>query len=79
MKFVKVYQSNQQDFLLVNLANVDYVDVNKLTGTCELLLSSGATLTVKTPNSKTLLSQISEYNRQIIEHLSTEPIKDIPF
>lgn len=73
MKFIKIYQHNGSDFLLVNLANVDYVAVNKKAGTCKLFFSSKNSVSCFPPHTKALLDQISEYNRQIIEYLISEP------
>lgn len=76
MKFIKIFNQNNSDFCLVNLANVEYVAVNKKSGTCKLFLSSKSTISVFPPHTKGALQQISEYNRQVIEHLTANQIDE---
>ncbi len=79
MKFIKIYQQNGSDFLLVNLANVDYVAVNKKSGTCKLFFTGKNSVSSFPPHTKAVLDQISEYNRQIIEYLTLEKISEEDF
>ncbi len=73
MKFIKVVQQETQNILLINLANVDYVLVDRKTSSCTIRMSSQANINCAQDQVKGILDQISEYNRQIIEYLTLEP------
>lgn len=77
MKFIKISQQNKKDFFLINLANIDYVAVNQKAGSCMIHLSSGKTITCMPYQGGQLLTQISEYNRQLLEYfVPNEPVED---
>ena len=79
MKFIKVTKQQPRFFNLVNLANIDYINVDKELGTCQIFFSNGRCLNCEGLHSKAVLDQVSEYNRQVIEHLTTSDIQEDNF
>ena len=79
MKFIKVRQQNNEDFLLINLANVNYIAVNNKSGTLKVFLNNRETITCFPQQGKALLDQVSEYNRQIVTFLAATPINGEDF
>ena len=79
MKFIKVYQQDERFFNLINLANVTHITSDKVRGTCQVFLTTGDCLSFEQPSSDTVLKQISEYNRQVIEHLTADTITEDDF
>lgn len=79
MKFIKIYQQNQKDFILINLANVSHVVVNDKSRTCLVHLINKMQITCFPTQVHSLLMQISEYNRQVIEHMTTDEYDEVDF
>lgn len=79
MKFIKVTKQQPRFFDLINLANVDYISVDKELGTCQIFFSNGTSLKRDGSHSKSVLDQVSEYNRQIVEHLTSIDIQEDNF
>ena len=73
MKFIKIYQHNGNDFYLINLANVTHVVVNQKAGSCLIHLTNSQQITCLPIQGHAVLTQISEYNRQLVEYMTLEP------
>lgn len=72
MKFIKIPQHNNKDFHLINLSQIAYVACNDKSHTCKIFLTNKETITLFPQQTHSFLTQISEYNRQVVTYLMSE-------
>lgn len=76
MKFIKIPTQNKKDFFLINLNQITYIAVNQKSNTCKLFFNGAASITLFPHQVHALLTQISEYNRQIVTHWTKDLIEE---
>ena len=76
MKFIKVYQQNQNDFFLINIESICYVQVEKSLGRCRIFLANGEAFTMINEGAKQLLIELSNHSLPLFgnyqAHTSTQ-------
>ena len=72
MKFISIERETCKSSTIINLDNIDHIDINTKSNTCQITYASRNTITLAGNELAQLLKGVKQYNDQLLINLCGE-------